>query len=343
MPAGPGALRFSRGLPATRQFGERLRLLVVQGPDKGTCFSLLGDLVFVGREGCQVVLNDSNISRKHAEIVWKLDHYQTRDLGSANGFLHNGQKTNEANLQPGDLLMMGLTVLEVYPAGQARKTERPLLPGEKRAGLGSPGKAAADPKQKEVDKKRMIIYVALFFVGASLYFSSETRTVKENAKIESEEGGQPARPKLKKTELDKALAEYVPDYALDTQQRKDAEVFFRNGVRELQNKNYRRAFTAFDTALTVDPSHDLVKIYLRSAKKEMLAELKSTAAAALRATKSLRYKEARMHYQNILRYLEGETGDNKFMENEANKEMRDLHETAKKALAELDKEEKRFR
>ncbi len=122
----------------------------------------------------------------------------------------------------------------------------------------------------------------------------------------------------------------------DKQQRKDAEIFFRNGVRELQNRNYRRAFTAFDTALTVDPTHELAKIYLKSAKMELLSELWSTQLAGLRAKASLRYKEARMHFENIVRYLENESG-NSSMENEANKELRELHEDAKKELADLDR------
>ena len=98
MPGGPAVLRFSRGLPPTKQFGERLRLLVRQGQDQGTCFSLLGDLLFVGREDCQIVINDSNISRKHAEISWKGDHYVMRDLGSSNGIVFNGNKIGRAHV-----------------------------------------------------------------------------------------------------------------------------------------------------------------------------------------------------------------------------------------------------
>ena len=127
--AGPAVLRFSRGLPPTKQFGERLRLLVRQGQDQGTCYSLLGDLVFIGREDCQIVLNDTNISRKHAEISWKGDHYVIRDLGSANGIVYNGNKVPESKLNPGDIVLMGLTVLEVYPSGSTKKNEKPLLPG----------------------------------------------------------------------------------------------------------------------------------------------------------------------------------------------------------------------
>ena len=400
--AGPAVLRFSRGLPPTKQFGERLRLLVRQGQDQGTCYSLLGDLVFIGREDCQIVLNDTNISRKHAEISWKGDHYVIRDLGSANGIVYNGSKVPESKLNPGDIVLMGLTVLEVYPSGQTRKNEKPLLPGPVKRAAPAPAQVEAaaataaaskaltkeqKEARKKIDRKRMMIFVALFFLVATAYFTDETKTIGENATIQQAEdvetpqqkkdrlSGKPvddSKAKIikiteviqkqktelvtlqaKKAELEQRarLAKNLGAAAIlddvnavgDKGQRKDAEIFFRNGVRELQNRNYRRAFTAFDTALTVDPTHELAKVYLKSAKMELLSELWSTQVAGLRAKAALRYKEARMHFENIVRYLDNETGTNSSMENEANKELRELYSDAKKELEELDKLEARNR
>lgn len=397
MATGPAVLRFNRGLPPSKQFGERLRLLVIQGKDKGTCFSILGDLIFIGREGCQIVLDDTNISRKHAELGWKGDHFVVRDLGSSNGIVHNGEKLAQARLRPGDIVMIGLTVMEVYPAGQTKRNDRPSLPGGHRKLL--PGasaevarpKAAEKPaelstdeikKKRSTDKKRLLLYVGLFFLAFTLYFSEgDQATLREKAQIPKEEKEIAAAPKDKKvparqiekyktaiekteakieadrkrilkykTEIQKrekamndALAEYLPNYSADTPQRRDAEIFFRNGVRELRNKNYRRAFTAFETAITVDPTHDLAKIYLKSAKNEMLAELDSMKTAALQAEKALRYREARMNYDNIVRYLEGETGSNQFMENESSGSLKRMFEEATAALKELDVKENKLR
>jgi hypothetical protein len=389
MPGGPAVLRFSRGLPPTKQYGERLRLLVRQGQDQGTCYSLLGDLMFIGREDCQIVLNDTNISRKHAEISWKGDHYVLRDLGSSNGIVFNGNKLPEAKLNPGDIILMGLTVIEVYPSGQTRKNERPMLAAPMKrlsaAPAPAPGTAASpgqlSPKEekeakKKVERKRMIIFVAVFFLLATAYFNDQQETMRAHTKIQqaedvetpAERSGKPvdnsaakiaektkaiqdAKMRLFKLQADRAALEEKAKTAqnlssdaladagtssADKQQHKDAEIFFRNGVRELQNRNYRRSFTAFDTALTVDPSHELAKIYLKSAKMELLSELLSTQVAGLRAKASLRYKESRMHFENIVRYLENESG-NSSMENEASKELNELLGQAKKELEDLDK------
>jgi pSer/pThr/pTyr-binding forkhead associated (FHA) protein len=402
MVGGPAVLRFSRGLPPTKQYGERLRLLVRQGQDQGTCYSLLGDLLFVGREDCQIVLNDTNISRKHAEISWKGDHYVIRDLGSSNGIVYNGNKVPETKLNPGDIVLMGLTVVEVYPPGQTRKNEKPMLaaPIKRLAAVPSPeavaaaaaAAAAAQPKltQKEererkrkVERKRMLLIVGVFFALALAYFNDDNATMRQHTRIQQAEDDETPRDKktglpidntadkiknktkqiqemktaLVKLQADRAaleerekttknlsseaLIEDANTNPADKQQHKDAEIFFRNGVRELQNKNYRRAFTAFDTALTVDPQHELAKIYLKSAKMELLSELWSTQVAGLRAKASLRYKEARMHFENIVRYLDNEQGGNSSMENEANKELRELYEDAKKEIGDLDTLEKK--
>jgi len=329
----PPVLKFQRGLPHSKQYGERLRLLVIQGPDQGTCFSLLGDLLFIGREGAQVQLKDANISRRHAEISWKGDHYTIRDLGSSNGIMHNGAKAAEAKLVAGDIVLVGLSVLEVYAAGQTRKNDAPQIKSLTRrptgAAIPSAGKPGAtagaadqkkpeeEKKKKEIDKKRLLVYVALAFVAWIAFFSEEEKpqTFRERAKIESsEEPPPPKKKKLTEKEIKEAMSEYNPQFQLDTPQRKDAEIFFRSGVREMQNKNFRRAITAFQTAITVDNSHELAKIYLKTAKKDMEAEIKSISAAELKTKKSLRFKEARMNYENIIRYLEGDTENKMYVE-----------------------------
>lgn len=395
MPGGPAVLRFSRGLPPTKQYGERLRLLVRQGQDQGTCYSLLGDLVFVGREDCQIVLNDTNISRKHAEISWKGDHYVIRDLGSANGIVYNGNKVPESKLNPGDIVLMGLTVVEVYPPGQTRKNEKPMLATPiKRLSAVPAADAAAQPQaekpkltskeekelKRKIERKRMLLIVAVFFALGFAYFNDDNTTLRGKNKIQQAEDDETPRDKKTGLPIDKtpdkikSLTERIQKEKLslvkleerksqleekertskslnaqalieensntgDKAQRKDAEIFFRNGVRELQNKNYRRAFTAFDTALTVDPTHELAKIYLKSAKMELLSELWSTQVAGLRAKASLRYKEARMHFENIVRYLDNEQAGANSMDNEANKELKELYDDAKKELADLDAQE----
>ncbi|MEK7467425.1 MAG: protein kinase [Planctomycetota bacterium] len=86
------------------------KLLVEKGPNKGQSLALSGSGPFhIGREpACSFVLNDTNVSRKHCEIVSKSGNWSVRDLGSRNGTYLNGRKLpGESVLQIGDRLQTG--------------------------------------------------------------------------------------------------------------------------------------------------------------------------------------------------------------------------------------------
>ncbi|KAF0245329.1 MAG: putative serine/threonine protein [Planctomycetota bacterium] len=86
------------------------KLLVEKGPNKGQSLVLSGAGPFhIGREPvCSFVLNDTNVSRKHCEIVAKSGSWSVRDLGSRNGTYLNGRKlSTDSVLQIGDRLQTG--------------------------------------------------------------------------------------------------------------------------------------------------------------------------------------------------------------------------------------------
>ena len=62
----------------------------------------------LGRDpGCDVVLNDSKCSRRHAVVEEGPEGVVVRDEGSANGIYVNGRRVEKANLRPGDTLRLG--------------------------------------------------------------------------------------------------------------------------------------------------------------------------------------------------------------------------------------------
>jgi hypothetical protein len=71
------------------------------------------ELVVIGRnEGCDVMLPDPGISRRHAEIRREGDEWVVIDLGSTNGTEVNGVRVNRHRLSPGDRLLLGTSTLE---------------------------------------------------------------------------------------------------------------------------------------------------------------------------------------------------------------------------------------
>ncbi len=63
----------------------------------------LNGATFVGRAPeCQLRLDDSNLSRKHAKLIPTNEGVVIEDLGSTNGSFHNGKRVQRAVAQAGD-------------------------------------------------------------------------------------------------------------------------------------------------------------------------------------------------------------------------------------------------
>ena len=73
---------------------------------------LSGARVVVGRSrDCDVVLDDPNVSRRHAELRRQGDTWMVADLGSTNGVKVNGRRVEHAVLKAGDEITLGLSRL----------------------------------------------------------------------------------------------------------------------------------------------------------------------------------------------------------------------------------------
>jgi len=73
---------------------------------------LPGDRAVLGRSrDCDVVVNDPNVSRRHAEVRRDGPAWIVTDLGSTNGVKVNGRRVDQAALEPGDRITLGLTEL----------------------------------------------------------------------------------------------------------------------------------------------------------------------------------------------------------------------------------------
>jgi pSer/pThr/pTyr-binding forkhead associated (FHA) protein len=85
------------------------RVLLVSD-DKRTVVT--GDPFVIGRSReCDLVLDDPNVSRRHAELRREEDGWAVRDLGSTNGIKLNGHRSRGGRLNPGDEIMLGLSRL----------------------------------------------------------------------------------------------------------------------------------------------------------------------------------------------------------------------------------------
>jgi len=89
--------------------GDSVRALLV-GDGKRTVLS--GDTAVLGRSReCDVVIDDPNVSRRHAEVRRAGEGWVVADLGSTNGVKLNGRRVDEASLSEGDEITLGLAKL----------------------------------------------------------------------------------------------------------------------------------------------------------------------------------------------------------------------------------------
>ncbi|RYD04592.1 hypothetical protein N752_14560 [Desulforamulus aquiferis] len=63
------------------------------------------------RDSCDIVLLDSSISRRHAQLEPAGGRYWLTDLGSTNGTYLNGLLVEKVELTSGDVISLGSTVL----------------------------------------------------------------------------------------------------------------------------------------------------------------------------------------------------------------------------------------
>lgn len=88
-------------------------LRVLSGPLEGREFALTADQYSVGRDPqSDIVIDQREVSRRHAEIVRMASEYVLTDLKSANGVYVNNLKLDRAVLSHGDVFQIGACVFQ---------------------------------------------------------------------------------------------------------------------------------------------------------------------------------------------------------------------------------------
>jgi pSer/pThr/pTyr-binding forkhead associated (FHA) protein len=100
-------------------------LLAKEGPLAGRRLQVDASLT-LGRGEADVVVDDPEISRRHAVIRAGAGFFVIEDLDSLNGTWVNGQRiSGTARLEPGDIIRLGKTVLEVQAEEPAARADAP--------------------------------------------------------------------------------------------------------------------------------------------------------------------------------------------------------------------------
>jgi pSer/pThr/pTyr-binding forkhead associated (FHA) protein len=83
-------------------------LVMFRADGERRSFSIVRDMTVVGRrEDCDLRIPLGEVSRKHCRLIKDGEAIRLEDLGSSNGTFHNGERTREATLAPGDTIQIG--------------------------------------------------------------------------------------------------------------------------------------------------------------------------------------------------------------------------------------------
>jgi Inner membrane component of T3SS, cytoplasmic domain len=109
-------LESPRQTPPNKRAFRELRFEVQYPKGEPHEIELQGTVAILGRDpSCDLVLNDSKCSRRHAVLEAGPQGIAIRDTGSANGVYVNGKKVERAQLAEGDVVRLGEVRLTVLP------------------------------------------------------------------------------------------------------------------------------------------------------------------------------------------------------------------------------------
>jgi hypothetical protein len=115
--AAPAAVEAPRAPRRTRGGGGAAptRLVVTEGPLRGTILPLGSSSILVGRSpGCTLVLDDDYSSSRHARLFLEGDAWYVEDLGSTNGtFVGEHRIDGPTPVPTGTAVRVGRSVLEL--------------------------------------------------------------------------------------------------------------------------------------------------------------------------------------------------------------------------------------
>ena len=126
---------------------SQFQLIMRSGPTPGASFILEGDQLTIGRDSTnEVVINDAEISRRHARLTFQGGKYVLEDLGSTNGTFVNGQRlAGPRVLKAGEVVSFGEQIVLVFEATTIDAGATMISPRASSAVPSAPRPAAPPP------------------------------------------------------------------------------------------------------------------------------------------------------------------------------------------------------
>ena len=87
------------GPPAGLDPSKKYALLIVTGKEAGKVLDVAKTVVTVGRSGCDLLVDDPELSRRHARVEFKGDEIILQDLDSTNGTFMDDERIGQVLIE----------------------------------------------------------------------------------------------------------------------------------------------------------------------------------------------------------------------------------------------------
>lgn len=107
--------------------GPAFQMIIRSGPTAGKAYPLVKNEIFIGRDlSNDIVINDPEVSRRHARLFVQSGNVLIEDLGSTNGSSVNGQRlVSPYALRPGEVITLGERITLLFETAEASNQVSP--------------------------------------------------------------------------------------------------------------------------------------------------------------------------------------------------------------------------
>ena len=163
---------------------SQFQLIMRTGPTPGAAYTLEGDQLMIGRDSTNdIVINDAEVSRRHARLTFQGGKYVLEDFGSTNGTFVNGQRlAGPRVLKPGEVVSFGEQIVLVFesvsidPGATVMSPRAAAVPSASRPAYAPPpppteyaGSIPASPVSEPISPRRPNMVAIFIGVGALVF------------------------------------------------------------------------------------------------------------------------------------------------------------------------------
>lgn len=287
---------------------QEIIISIQSGLQKGSIYRMVSSRITIGRSAeNDIVIDDSKMSRKHAEISFTGQGIQIRNLSETNHIHVDGKECKIAALQDQSFFAIGSTQFQL----QLKRRERPTP-------LQMEGASSTHRKSKKPGSKSPLIpLLTITIIGFALWSwinDSQPKTL--SSAVENDEPNIQIAEKIKMQALEKRRPAHISEDDISYQQAQQAYV---EGFRDYRKGQFERALASFQACLSLFPQHNMCNRYLRLTQRKVDELIQYHLMLGIKYRDQNQYGACAASFRNVLVMVKDQQ-NSKYKEAKANYE-----------------------